>query len=98
MIRWPRNNNKTRRNVGDPICLFSYSVILRCFVVRIWFRLDSNRSLHEYIAMDLYPITEKDKEGMWTIHRVPIVEGHLTADVLSQYLQEILKTENYCNG
>ena len=43
--------------------------------------------------MDLYPITEKDKEGMWTIHRVPIVEGHLTADVLSQYLQEILKTE-----
>ncbi|MCJ7637240.1 MAG: hypothetical protein MUO21_07090 [Nitrososphaeraceae archaeon] len=26
---------------------------MRCFIVRIWFRLDSNRSLHEYIAMDL---------------------------------------------
>ena len=29
------------------------TVILRCFVVRIWFRLDSNRALHEYLAMDL---------------------------------------------
>jgi hypothetical protein len=26
---------------------------LRCFVVRIWFRLDSNRALHEYLAMEM---------------------------------------------
>ena len=36
----------------QTICLFS-QCILRCFVVRIWFRLDSNRALHEYLAMDL---------------------------------------------
>ena len=51
LIRWPHNNNnKTRR--GRPY-VYSPTVILRCFVVPIWFRLDSNRSLHEYIAMDL---------------------------------------------
>jgi hypothetical protein len=27
---------------------------MRCLVVRIWFRLDSNRALHEYLAMDLW--------------------------------------------
>ena len=37
---------------GRPY-VYSHNVILRCFIVRIWFRLDSNRSLHEYIAMDL---------------------------------------------
>jgi hypothetical protein len=39
--RWPY--------VYDP------TVILRCFVVRIWLRLDSNRALHdEFLAMDYY--------------------------------------------
>jgi hypothetical protein len=33
--------------------VYSPTVILRCFIVRIWFRLDSNRVLHEYLAMDL---------------------------------------------
>jgi hypothetical protein len=28
------------------------------FVVRIWLRLDSNRSLHEYLAMD-YPYNRR---------------------------------------
>jgi len=49
-IRWPHNNNRGRR--GRPY-VYSPTVILRCFVVRIWFRLDSNRALHEYLAMDL---------------------------------------------
>jgi hypothetical protein len=30
-------------------------VILRCFVVRIWLRLDSNRALRDFLAMDYYP-------------------------------------------
>ena len=31
---------------------------MRCFIVRIWFRLDSNRSLHHYLSVDL-PYNEK---------------------------------------
>jgi DDE family transposase len=50
LIRWP-HNNKTRGR-GRPY-VYSSTVILRCFIVRIWFRLDSNRALHEYLAMDL---------------------------------------------
>ena len=34
-------------------------VILRCFVVRIWLRLDSNRALHDFLAMDCYPYNRK---------------------------------------
>jgi hypothetical protein len=26
---------------------------MRCFIVRIWLRLDSNRALHEYFSTDL---------------------------------------------
>ena len=29
------------------------TVILRCFVVRIWLRLDSNRALRDFLAMEL---------------------------------------------
>jgi hypothetical protein len=35
------------------------TVILRCFVVRIWLRLDSNRALHSFHAMDYYPYNRK---------------------------------------
>ncbi len=48
-FRWPHNNN---RGLGRPY-VYSPTIILRCFIVRIWFRLDSNRALHEYLAMDL---------------------------------------------
>jgi Transposase DDE domain len=34
-------------------------VILRCFVVRIWLRLDSNRALHDFLAMDYYPYNNR---------------------------------------
>ena len=51
LIRWPHENEKKRRR-GRPY-VYSPTIILRCFVVRIWFRLDSNRALHEYLAMDL---------------------------------------------
>jgi hypothetical protein len=49
LIRWPQNN---KLQPGRPY-VYSPTVILRCFVVRVWFRLDSNRALHEYLAMDL---------------------------------------------
>ena len=49
LIRWPHNSRGGR---GRPY-VYSPTVILRCFVVRIWFRLDSNRALHEYLAMEI---------------------------------------------
>ena len=50
LIHWPHNNRGGGR--GRPY-VYSPTIILRCFIVRIWFRLDSNRALHEYLAMDL---------------------------------------------
>ena len=50
MIRWQHNNRGGER--GRPY-FYSPNVILRCFIVRIWFRLDSNRALHEYLAMGM---------------------------------------------
>ena len=32
--------------------VYSPTVILRCFIVRIWFRLDSNNALHIFLGMD----------------------------------------------
>ena len=49
LIRWPHNNTLRR---GRPY-VYPPTVILRCFIVCIWFRLDSNRALHEYLAIDL---------------------------------------------
>ena len=51
LIHWPHNNKRSKGR-GRPY-VYPPTVILRCFIVRIWFRLDSNRSLHEYLAMDL---------------------------------------------
>ncbi len=45
-IQWPSNANKHRR--GRPY-VYSPTVIVRCFVVRIWFRLDSNNALHIFL-------------------------------------------------
>ena len=36
---------------GRPY-VYSPTVILRCFIVRIWFRLDSNNALHIFLNMD----------------------------------------------
>ena len=46
-------------------------VILRCFVVRIWLRLDSNRSLHDYLAMDYYPYNRKVLKACGLITSLP---------------------------
>src|SRR4051794_14679544 len=37
---------------GRPY-VYSTTIILRCFIVRLWHRLDSNRSLHHYLSIDL---------------------------------------------
>lgn len=52
LIRWPHNSRGGGGGRGRPY-VYSPTVILRCFVVRIWFRLDSNRALHEYLAMEI---------------------------------------------
>ena len=49
LIHWPHNN---KPRIGRPY-VYSPTVILRCFIVRIWLRLDSNRALYEYLAMNL---------------------------------------------
>jgi hypothetical protein len=51
LIPWPKLHRKRGR--GRPY-VYPPTVILRCFVVRIWLRLDSNRALHDFLAMDYY--------------------------------------------
>ena len=67
LIRWPHNNSRGGRR-GRPY-VYPPTVILRCFIVRIWFRLDSNRALHEYLAMEI-PYNEKVMKGCG-LSRVP---------------------------
>jgi hypothetical protein len=40
-----------RRKRGRPY-VYSPTVILRCFIARIWFRIDSNNALHTFLIMD----------------------------------------------
>ena len=53
---WSKSDRKRGR--GRPY-VYPPAVILRCFVVRIWLRLDSNRALHGFLAMDDYPYNRK---------------------------------------
>ena len=46
-----------RRRRGRPY-VYSPSIILRCFIVRLWFRLDSNNALHKFLELD-YPYNQK---------------------------------------
>jgi hypothetical protein len=48
---------KRRRRRGRPY-VYSPIIILRCFIVRLWFRLDSNNALHEFLELD-YPYNKK---------------------------------------
>ena len=70
LIRWPHNSRGGEGGGGRGRPYFySPTVILRCFVVRIWFRLDSNRALHEYLAMEI-PYNKKIMKGCG-LSRVP---------------------------
>jgi hypothetical protein len=55
LIPWPESHRKRK---GRPYVYHS-AVILRCFVVRIWLRFDSNRALHDFLAMNCYPYNRK---------------------------------------
>ncbi|HEY6534937.1 MAG TPA: transposase [Candidatus Nitrosocosmicus sp.] len=48
-IPWP--TAPTTKKLGRPY-VYSPTVILRCFIVRIWFRIDSNNALHTFLIMD----------------------------------------------
>ena len=48
-IPWPVAPSRRKR--GRPY-VYSPTVILRCFVVRMWFRLDSNNALHTFLNRD----------------------------------------------
>ena len=56
LIDWPSGNsgrqNHHRRRRGRPY-VYSPTIILRCFIVRIWFRFDSNRSLYRFLSIEL---------------------------------------------
>lgn len=58
MIGWIPWIESRRKRIGRPY-VYHPTVILRCFVVRIWLRLDSNRALHDFLAMDYYPYNRK---------------------------------------
>jgi hypothetical protein len=58
LIPWPECQRKKKRGRGRPF-VYHPTVIMRCFVVRIWLRLDSNRALHGFLAMDYYPYNRK---------------------------------------
>ena len=66
LIRWPHNN---KPQPGRPF-VYSPTVILRCFIVRLWFRLDSNRALHEYLTMDV-SYNRKVMKGCGGLCKVP---------------------------
>jgi hypothetical protein len=56
LIPWSESQKKRRRR-GRPY-VYLPTVILRCFIVRLWFRLDSNNALHEFLELD-YPYNKK---------------------------------------
>ena len=45
---WP---DMPQQKCGRPY-VYSPTVILRCFIVRIWFRLDCNNALHTFLDTD----------------------------------------------
>ena len=61
LIAWSNSDRKKKNKRGRPY-VYSPTIILRCFIVRIWLRLDSNRALYQYLAMDL-PYNRKVMEA-----------------------------------
>jgi hypothetical protein len=47
-----------KRRRRGRLYVYSPTIILRCFIVRLWFRLDSNNALHEFLELS-YPYNKK---------------------------------------
>ena len=43
---------KPNREKGRPF-YYSPTVMVRCFIVRVWIRIPGNNALHEYFSMDM---------------------------------------------
>jgi hypothetical protein len=56
MVRITKKDEKKEKR--QPYVIYSPTIILRCFIVRLWFRLDSNNALHEFLELD-YPYNKK---------------------------------------
>lgn len=56
MVRITKKDEKKEKR--QTVCLFAYYNSLRCFIVRLWFRLDSNNALHEFLELS-YPYNKK---------------------------------------
>ncbi|MQB02109.1 MAG: transposase [Actinobacteria bacterium] len=67
-----------KRNRGRPY-VYSTTIILRCFIVRIWFRLDSNRALHHFLSIDL-PYNRKITEACGLSNELPSLPNRRTFD------------------
>lgn len=54
LIDWSSNSVESHYNNkrGRPY-VYTPTIILRCFIVRVWFRLDSNRSLYHFLCLGL---------------------------------------------
>ena len=65
-------------NRGRPY-VYSTTIILRCFIVRIWFRLDSNRSLHHFLLIDL-PYNRKITRACGLSNELPSLPNRRTFD------------------
>ena len=59
LIPWSEYRRKKKRGRRGRPYVYPPTVMLRCFVVRMWLRLDSNRALHDFLAMDCYPYNRK---------------------------------------
>jgi hypothetical protein len=72
LIPWSESQKKMKRRSrrrGRPY-VYSPTVILRCFIVRLWFRLDSNNALHEFLELD-YPYNRKVMKRRCGLTQIP---------------------------
>lgn len=53
IVTWPCNSVKHYHGKRGRPYVYSPTIIIQCFIIRIWFRLDSNRSLHHFLCLDL---------------------------------------------
>jgi hypothetical protein len=58
LISWSESQKKMKRRRRGRPYVYSPTIILRCFIVRLWFRLDSNNALHEFLELS-YPYNKK---------------------------------------